>query len=192
MAEGQITIDAETHRLARPFMVFATQNPIECEGTFPLPEAQLDRFNMRLKMGYPDESTEIAMLERLRLRHPVDSLTAVVGKEDIVRAQEMVKNIYVASEVRWYAVKIVRATRSHPDLAVGASPRASLALFRAAQAFAAVKGLEFVLPDFIKLQAPYILEHRLMLKPEARLKRKQVSEIVWGILEQIPAPNVKE
>jgi len=173
-------------------MVFATQNPIEYEGTFPLPEAQLDRFAMRLKIGYPDESTELAMLERLRQSHPLDSLEAVTSTQEIITAQEMVKNIFVHEEVRKYVVKIVRATRNHPDLAVGASPRASLALFRAAQAFAAVKGLEYVLPDFIKLQAPYILEHRLVLKPEARLKRKQVSQIVWELLEQIPAPEQKE
>jgi len=192
MAEGQITIDTITHRLAKPFMVFATQNPIEYEGTFPLPEAQLDRFNMRLKMGYPDENTELQMLERLRVSHPVDSITPVASVQEILHAQAMVKNIYVQDLVRHYVVKIVRATRAHPDVAVGASPRATIALFRAAQAFAAMKGMEYVLPDFIKLQAPYILEHRLVLKPEARLKRKLVSEIVWELLEQIPAPSVKE
>lgn len=192
MAEGQITIDTRSHRLARPFMVFATQNPIEYEGTFPLPEAQLDRFCMRLRIGYPDENTELTMLENLRLAHPIESLKAVASKEEIVRAQEYVKQIYVHDEVRRYAVKIVRATRTHPDIAVGASPRASIALFRAAQACAALRGWDYVLPDFIKLLAPSILEHRMVLKPEARLHRKALSEILWTLVEQIPAPSLKE
>ncbi|MHB9131843.1 MAG: AAA family ATPase [Armatimonadota bacterium] len=192
MAEGQITIDNVSYKLQRPFMVFATQNPIEYEGTFPLPEAQLDRFCMRLRMGYPDETTELTVLERLRMAHPVDTLTAVSCADEVVRAQEMVKSIYVHEEVRKYAVKLVRTTRTHPDIAVGASPRASIALFRAAQAFAAVKGWEYVLPDFIKLLAPSILEHRVILKPEARLQRKAVTEIIWRMLEETPVPSLKE
>lgn len=192
MAEGQISIDNTTRQLARPFMVFATQNPIEYEGTFPLPEAQLDRFCMRLKVGYPDESTEFAMMERLRKAHPVQTLNAVVSTDDIVRAQEMVKNIYVHDVVRYYILKLVRATRNHPDIAVGASPRATMALFRASQAAAAIRGWEYVLPDFIKIHAPMILEHRVVLKPEARLTRKAVSDIIWSIIEQTPVPSKKE
>ncbi|HEY3378717.1 MAG TPA: MoxR family ATPase, partial [Armatimonadota bacterium] len=146
MAEGQITCDTVTRPLARPFMVFATQNPIEYEGTFPLPEAQLDRFCMRLRMGYPDEPTEFSMLERLRLAHPVDTLKPVVSVKDIVHAQELVKQIFVHEEVRRYLIKLVRATRGHPEIAVGASPRASIALFHTAQATAALRGFDYVLP----------------------------------------------
>ncbi|HEX2949060.1 MAG TPA: MoxR family ATPase [Armatimonadota bacterium] len=192
MAEGQITVDNITRKLAQPFMVFATQNPIEYEGTFPLPEAQLDRFCMRLKMGYPDETTEFTMMERLRKAHPVDTLKAVVSIADVVRAQELVKSIFVHDEVRKYILKLVRTTRGHPDIAVGASPRATIALFRAGQAAAAIRGWDYVLPDFIKILAPQILEHRIVLKPEARLHRKSVTDIIWSIIEETPAPSVKE
>jgi len=192
MAEGQITTDTCTRRLARPFMVFATQNPIEYEGTFPLPEAQLDRFCMRLKMGYPDENTEVSMLERLRVAHPVDSLQPIASVDDIMRAQECVKQIYVHEEVRTYIVKLVRATRGHAEIAVGASPRASLALFRAAQAAAAVRGWDYVLPDFVKLLVHPILEHRMLLKPETRLNKRTAMDILWEIQAQVPAPNVKD
>lgn len=192
MAEGQITVDTSTRRLARPFMVFATQNPIEYEGTFPLPEAQLDRFCMRLKVGYPDENTEVAMLERLREAHPVNTLKSVSTVEEIAKAQELVRQVYVHESVRQYLVKLVRATRAHADIAVGASPRASMALFRAAQAYSAIRGCEYVMPDAIKLLAPYILEHRMVLKPEARLQRRSVTEIVWALVEQTPVPSLKE
>ena len=192
MAEGQITLDSVTRKLSRPFMVFATQNPIEYEGTFPLPEAQLDRFCMRLKMGYPDDETEVTMLERLRLVHPVDTLQPVASNEEVVKALEAVKGIYVHEAVRKYIVKMVRATRSHADIAVGASPRASIALFRAAQAYAGIRGWDYVLPDFVKLLAPSILEHRLILKPEARLSRKAVMDIVWALVQQVPVPSLKE
>jgi MoxR-like ATPase len=192
MAEGQITIDTVTRRLARPFMVFATQNPIEYEGTFPLPEAQLDRFAMRLKMGYPDETTELAMLERLRAHHPVDGLKPAASVQEIVHAQSCVKQIFVHDEVRAYILKLVRTTRGHAEIAVGASPRASLALFHAAQAAAAIRGFDYVLPDFVKLLAPSILEHRLMLKPEARLNQRTTAQVVWELLESVPAPALKE
>ncbi|OPZ87351.1 MAG: ATPase family associated with various cellular activities (AAA) [bacterium ADurb.Bin429] len=192
MAEGQITTDTCTRRLARPFMVFATQNPIEYEGTFPLPEAQLDRFCMRLKMGYPDENTEVSMLERLRVAHPVDSLQPVASVDDIIRAQEYVKQIYVHEEVRNYIVKLVRATRGHAEIAVGASPRASIALFRAAQAAAAVRGWDYVLPDFVKLLVQPTLEHRIMLKPETRLNKRTAMDILWEIQAQVSAPNLKD
>ncbi len=191
MAEGQLTIDNTTHRLARPFMVFATQNPIEYEGTFPLPEAQLDRFCMRLRVGYPDERTEYLMLERLRMAHPVDALHAVVSVADIARAQEMVKTIYVHEEIRSYIVRLVRSTRGHQEIAIGASPRASLALFRAAQVSAAMRGWDYVLPDFIKILAPAILEHRIVLKPEARLQQRTAADIIWEIVEKTPAPSLR-
>lgn len=191
MAEGQITLDGTTRHLSRPFMVFATQNPIEHEGTFPLPEAQLDRFCMRLQMGYPDEGTELTMLENLRMRHPVDRLQPVVQVEHIVQAQELVKSIFVHEQVRAYIIKLIRATRNHPEIALGASPRASLALFRTAQAAAAMRGWDYVLPDFVKGLAGQILRHRVILKPEARLKKRTDAEIIFEIVEQVPAPTVK-
>ncbi len=192
MAEGQITLDNVTRKLPRPFMVFATQNPIEYEGTFPLPEAQLDSFCMRLRMGYPEENTELAVIRSQRMGHPVDTVKAVTSMEEVVRAQEMVKLVQVPEEIEVYIIKLVRATRSHADIAVGASPRASIALCRAAQAFAAMKGWGYVMPDFVKLLAPYILEHRLVLKPEARLHRAAVADIVWDLVEKIPMPAHKE
>ena len=191
MAEGQITIDGTTRHLVRPFMVFATQNPIEHEGTFPLPEAQLDRFCMRLQMGYPDENTELSMLESQRLRHPVDHLKPVAQVEHVAHAQELVKSVFVHDQVRAYIIKLIRATRSHPELALGASPRASLALFRTAQAAAAMRGWDYVLPDFVKGLAAQILRHRVILKPEARLKKRTDAEIIFEIVEQVPVPTVK-
>lgn len=192
MAEGQITVDGRTRPLARPFMVFATQNPIEYEGTFPLPEAQLDRFFMRLRIGYPDENTELAMLESQRLAHPVDTLTPVVSVEQVVHAQDLVRTIFVHDEVRAYIVKLVRATRNHPEIAIGVSPRASLVLFRAAQAAAAMRGWDYVLPDYVKLLAPSVMEHRIVVKPDVRLRGRTATEIIWELLSQIPAPTVKE
>jgi MoxR-like ATPase len=192
MAEGQVTLDGATRRLARPFLVIATQNPIEYEGTFPLPEAQLDRFYIRTKIGYPDEEGEVAMLERLRTGHPVDRLGAVTSAEEIVQAQNALKYIYLHEEVRKYIVKIVRATRTHTDVAIGASPRASIALFRTAQAMAAIRGWEYVTPDIIKSMGPAVLEHRIIMKPEARLNRRNAAHVIWELLEKIPAPAPKE
>lgn len=191
MAEGQITIDTTTHKMTAPFIVFATQNPIEYEGTFPLPEAQLDRFLIKLKIGYPGEEDELVMLERLRLSHPVDRLEQVATAEQIVRAQELVKQVFVHDEVRKYAVRIVRATRSHPDVAMGGSPRASIALFRIAQAYTAMSGSEYVLPDVVKLMAPAVLGHRIVLKPLAPMQRRSAEQVIREILDKIPAPVPK-
>jgi MoxR-like ATPase len=191
MAEGQVTVDGVTRKLAKPFLVFATQNPIEYEGTFTLPEAQLDRFYIRTRIGYPEEEAEVAMLERLRLAHPVDRLAPVCTAAEIVQAQTLVKQIFVHDEVRKYIVRLVRATRTHADLAVGASPRASIALFRTAQALAAINGWEYVVPDFIKLLAPAVLEHRVVVKPEVRLHKRTATQIIWEILEKVPAPAPK-
>lgn len=188
MAEGQVTLDGATRELSRPFLVLATQNPIEYEGTFPLPEAQLDRFYIRTKIGYPDEEGELTMLERLRAGHPVDRLGAVTNAEEIVGAQHAVKSIFVHDEVRKYIIRIVRSTRSHTDVAIGASPRASIALFRTAQAMAALRGWEYVTPDVVKSMAPLVLEHRIILKPEARLNRRTPTHVIWELLEKIPAP----
>ena len=188
MAEGQVTLDGATRKLSRPFLVLATQNPIEYEGTFPLPEAQLDRFYIRTKIGYPDEEGELTMLERLRAGHPVDRLSAVTNAGEIVQAQNAVKSIFVHDEVRKYIIRIVRATRSHADVAIGASPRASIALFRTAQAMAALRGWDYVTPDVVKGMGPLVLEHRIILKPEARLNRRTASHVIWELLEKIPAP----
>ena len=188
MAEGQITIDTLTHKMAKPFLVFATQNPIEYEGTFPLPEAQLDRFCIRMRIGYPGEDDELAMLERLRITHPVETLEQVASAEEAVQAQAMVKHIFVHDEVRKYAVRLVRATRSHAEISVGASPRASIALFRTAQALAAMNGTEYVVPDFVRLMAPAVLDHRVVLKPEARLRRRSAADIIREIVDRVPAP----
>ena len=188
MAEGQVTIDGATRTLSRPFLVLATQNPIEYEGTFPLPEAQLDRFYIRTKIGYPDEEGELTMLERLRAGHPVDRLAAVTNAEEIVGAQNAIKSIFVHDEVRKYIIRIVRATRSHADVAIGASPRASIALFRTAQAMAALRGWDYVTPDIVKAMGPLVLEHRIILKPEARLNRRTPAHVIWELLEKIPAP----
>ncbi|MHB9108451.1 MAG: AAA family ATPase [Armatimonadota bacterium] len=188
MAEGQVTVDGATRTLSRPFLVLATQNPIEYEGTFPLPEAQLDRFYIRTKIGYPDEEGELTMLERLRAGHPVDRLAAVTNAEEIMQAQNAIKSIFVHDEVRKYIIRIVRATRSHADVAIGASPRASIALFRTAQAMAALRGWEYVTPDVVKSMGPLVLEHRIILKPEARLNRRTPAHVIWELLEKIPAP----
>ncbi len=191
MAEGQITVDGATRELPRPFAVFATQNPIEYEGTFPLPEAQLDRFCVRISVGYPDESAEVAMLERLRLSHPVDDVAAAASLEEVSHAQGLVRTIFVHDEVLRYIVRLVRATRGHADLEYGAGPRATLALFRMAQAAAAIQGMPYVVPDHVKAVARVVIDHRLVLKPEARLKRMAPGEVTANLLARIPAPTPK-
>ncbi len=192
MAEGQVTVDGVTRTLARPFIVFATQNPIEYEGTFPLPEAQLDRFYIRTRIGYPDEDAEFSMLERLRTGHPVDRIGAIVTADEVVQAQAAVKQIFVHEQVRKYLVRVVRATRAHADVAIGASPRASIALFRTAQAMAAIRGWDYVTPDVVKQMAASVLEHRMVMKPEARLHKRTAAQVLWEILEKTPAPAPKE
>lgn len=191
MAERQVTVETRTLHLERPFMVFATQNPIEHEGTFPLPEAQLDRFCMRLRIGYPSESAEFDLLESQRLAHPVESLQPVADIAHILMAQNAIRGVFVHEAIRDYIVKLVRATRGHPELAMGASPRATIALFRAAQAATAIRGFDYVLPDFVKQLAPFILEHRVMVKAEARLHQRTAAKIIWDIVEQLPAPVMK-
>jgi MoxR-like ATPase len=192
MAERQVTVDGITHTLSRPFLVLSTQNPIEYEGTFPLPEAQLDRFYIRTKIGYPDEDGELSMLERLRAGHPVDALRGVTNATEIEQAQRAVTQIYVHDEIRRYIIRLVRATRAHPDVAIGASPRASIALFRTGQAMAAIRGWEYVTPDIVKMMAPSVLEHRIIMKPEARLNRRNAGHVIWELLEKMPAPAAKE
>ncbi len=189
MAEGQVSIDGKTHQLEQPFIVFATQNPVEHEGTFPLPEAQLDRFMMRLTMGYPSIMAEADMLERMRLAHPLDSLGPVADAETIRRMQRAIWEITVHEKVRDYILHIVYRTRESSHLSLGASPRASMALYRAAQAFAAVQGRSYVLPDDVKALAMPVLEHRLILNPESRLRRVTTHAVLRDIIQEVAVPT---
>ncbi|MFM8406313.1 MAG: AAA family ATPase, partial [Pirellulaceae bacterium] len=178
MAEARVTVDGVTHSLEQPFLVIATQNPIDQEGTFPLPEAQLDRFLMKFQLGYPTMEEELKMLQMLEKQHPVDSLEAVVTAAELKGCQEAIKGVYVDPKVRAYLMQIVQETRQHEDLLLGASPRASIALFRCGQAMAALRGRDFVLPDDIKKIVAPVLAHRLVLKPESRLRRLTSDQVV--------------
>ncbi len=191
MAERQVTADGKTYTLARPFMVLATQNPIEHEGTFPLPEAQLDRFLMRTSIGYPSFSDENEMLERLRLRHPIEDIGQVITAEDLLQSQTEARSVFVHEKVREYIVRLVHSTRRTTDLAMGASPRASLALYRAAQAMAALDGRNYAAPDDVKYVVKSILCHRVIVAPEARLRGHGASEIVDALVANVPAPIEK-
>jgi MoxR-like ATPase len=186
MEERQITVDGVTYRLPEPFLVMATQNPIEYEGTFPLPEAQLDRFFLRLQLGYPAPAQEVAILDAQRVQHPIETLGQVVSSEDLIGAQQSVRDIHVAPAVKNYVVSVVGATRSHPDVYLGASPRGSLALTRAAQAYAAIRGRDFVLPDDVKALAAPTLSHRLILQPQARLKDLATTTVIAEVLASVP------
>ena len=192
MAERQVSVDGHTFELPRPFMVMATQNPIEFEGTFPLPEAQLDRFLMKLSIGYPAFTDENEMLERQRQRHPIEDLKPVAAPDEVLAAQEATRAVQVHDAVREYIVRLVQATRNHPDLAMGASPRASIALYRAGQTLAAVMGRGYVLPDDVKYLAWYVLPHRLILSAESRLRGRKTTEIIQEILDATPAPRPGE
>jgi MoxR-like ATPase len=189
MEERQVTVDGVTHLLPRPFMVLATQNPIEYEGTFPLPEAQLDRFLVRLRLGYPGLEDEVNVLERQQYVHPVTNLGQVATEDELVEAQEEVKNIYVAPEVKRYIVELSRQTRDHPEVYLGASPRGSLALYRTGQARAAMHDRDFVLPDDIKALAKPALGHRIILGPAARLRDLSSDQILDEILNRVPVPG---
>ena len=188
MEERQMTVDGVTYNLPMPFMVLATQNPIEYEGTFPLPEAQLDRFLMRIGLGYTSLTNEIKILELQKLLHPIVDLSPVVELDEIRKAQEMIKEIHVSSPVKRYIVEMVRRTRDHPDVYLGSSPRGSLGLFRAGQAKAALDGRDFVIPEDIKFLAPFILPHRIVVSPAARLTDVDATRIVSEILGSIAVP----
>lgn len=188
MEERQTTVDGVTHKLPSPFMVMATQNPIEYEGTFPLPEAQLDRFLMRIDLGYSSLLQEIKILESQQLQHPIETLEKVVELEEILKIQELVKQVFVSDPVKQYIVELVRETRSHQDVYLGASPRGSLGLFRAGQARAALQGRDYVLPDDIKALARYILSHRIVVSPAARLRDLSAEKIVQEILSNLAIP----
>ena len=188
MGERQVTVDNTTIPLPAPFLVIATQNPVELEGTFPLPEAQLDRFLLRIKLGYPEESEEGDMLVRFQTADPLASLQAVASSQEVIDNQAIVREVYVDPVLRNYLVRIVQATRTHPDVELGASPRASLGLYRCSQAMAAIQGREYVSPDDIKLLSPYTLAHRMILKSQARLRERTAEDVVLQILGQIPVP----
>lgn len=188
MGEGQVTVDAITIRLPAPFLVLATQNPIELEGTFPLPEAQLDRFLLRLDMGYPDESEEEEMLLRFQGADPLGDMKPVTSAEQVAEFQTWIQRVYVDPVLRTYIVRMVQATRDHQDIELGASPRATLGLYRCSQALAAIRGREYVTPDEIKLLAPYALAHRMILKSQARLRERTSKTVIQEILEQLEVP----
>lgn len=189
MEERTLTVDGVTHMLPRPFMVLATQNPIEYEGTFPLPEAQLDRFLLRVRLGYPDVGDEIQILDRQQYKHPIEELESVVSVEEVLMAQEAVKGVYVASPVKRYLVDLTRRTREFSEVYLGASPRGSLTLFRAGQARATLNGRDFVLPDDIKALAEASLGHRMILGPSARLRDLSAAQVVDEILASVPVPG---
>ena len=189
MQERQVTVDGVTHQLPRPFMVLATQNPIEYEGTFPLPEAQLDRFLLRLRLGYPELKDEISILEVQQFEHPLDALEQVASAEEVIEAQEAIKGTHVSDDLKRYIVELARQTRSHAEVYLGASARGSLALFRAAQARASLVGRDFVLPDDIKSLSGACLAHRIILGPAARLQDISAESIVDSILEKVPVPG---
>jgi MoxR-like ATPase len=189
MEENQVTVDGVTHKLPKPFMVLATQNPIEYEGTFPLPEAQLDRFLLRVRLGYPALMDEIHILEQQQLRHPIEKLEAVFTSEQVLQAAEAVKSIYVSAPVKRYIVDLVTRTRQSSDVYLGSSPRGSLALFRAGQARAALAGRDFVLPDDVKALAQSILSHRVIVTPAARLREVSAERIVQEIIASASVPG---
>ena len=190
MEERQVTVDSHTYVLPRPFLVIATQNPIELEGTYPLPEAQLDRFLMRLPMGYPSRDAEVAILGAQGASHArVDALEAVATAADVAAAADAVATVHVAPALQAYIVDLADATRRHPELALGVSPRGALALQRAARALAASTGREYVIPDDIKLLAPAILEHRVLLGPEAELRGLTTGDILRAVIASVPVPG---
>lgn len=188
MQERQVTIDGVTHSLPRPFLVIATQNPVELEGTFPLPEAQIDRFMMRISIGYPDESEENQILERFRHSDPLPDLSAVTTPVEIIRLQAERREVRVVEPVREYIVHVARATRNHPEIELGASPRATLSLYQASQAWAAIHGRDYVLPDDVKLMAPHVMTHRMMISPQAQLRGRKIEELVADVVDAVPVP----
>lgn len=188
MQERQVTIDGVTHPLPRPFLVLATQNPVELEGTFPLPEAQVDRFLVHIKIGYPDQGEENEMLERFRIEDPMQALQPVVTREEVLQLQQDRKNIRVESSIRDYIVRISEATRANVDISLGASPRATLALYQVSQAWAALQGRDYVLPDDVKIITPHVLSHRLIIAPHAQLRGRNVNELISDIVGSVAVP----
>ena len=188
MQERQVTVDIATHKLQRPFLVLATQNPVELEGTFPLPEAQLDRFLLKVSLGYPTAVEENDILLRFERSDPLDTLEKVVEPEDILAMQAQVREIRVETSVRNYVVNVCRATREHEDIELGASPRATMALYHTCQALAAIRNRQFVIPDDVKDMAPYVLTHRLMVNPQTRLRGRSPEDIIRDVVNTVAVP----
>ncbi len=188
MQERQVTVDVSTLALPRPFLVLATQNPIELEGTFPLPEAQIDRFLLKVKLGYPTEQEENDILLRFERSDPLENLQSVTNPDELLQMQARVREVRVEDSVRDYAVRVVRATREHQSVALGASPRGTISLYRTAQARAAIRGRDFVLPDDIKALAPAVLTHRVIINPQTRLRGRTPEEVISEVIDQVAAP----
>jgi len=192
MSERQVTVDGTIYSLQRPFFLVATQNPVDHEGTFSLPEAQLDRFLMRMRLGYPSLEAEQLMMDRLQRGNPIETLEPVVSADEVAVCQQAVREVHVDPKVREYILQVVRSTREHSAVILGGSPRASLALFHTAQALAAINGFNFVLPDDVKQMAHLVLDHRLILRPENRLRKMTAATVVDEILKQVEVPLVSE
>jgi MoxR-like ATPase len=189
MEERQVTVDGVTRTLTRPFLVLATQNPIEYEGTFPLPEAQLDRFMLRIRLGYPSARDEMAMLDAQQFKHPVEEIEQVVDTSALLQAQEEIKSIHVDDKIKSYIVELMTQTRKHPEVSLGASPRGSLVLYRTGQARAAMSGRDYVTPDDVKALAPVCLAHRMIVSPSARIKDITADSVLTEILNSVPVPG---
>jgi len=190
MAERKVTADGNNYELKPPFFLIATQNPIDHEGTFPLPEAQLDRFLVRLSLGYPQFENEVSMLQRLKSQHPIETLKSVASAAEIITCQASVRDVFADEKVLRYIVQLIHATRENYDVLLGGSPRASMALLHCAQAYAAIQGFDFVSPDDVKRVAPSVLGHRLILKPESRIRKKTVRGVLEEILNSVPVPQM--
>ena len=188
MQERQVTIENSTMPLPRPFLVLATQNPIELEGTFPLPEAQVDRFLLKLKIGYPSEQDENDILVRFERSDPLDELQPVTGPEELLEMQRAVRTVRVEDSVREYVVRVARATRDHPAVSLGVSPRGTMALYHTAQARAAIRGRAYVIPDDVKALAPHVLTHRIIINPQTRLRGRTPQEVVMDVVDQVAVP----
>ncbi len=186
-----MTVDGVTHPMKRPFLVLATQNPIEYEGTFPLPEAQVDRFMMRISLGYPTQADEIAILNSQATHHPIEDLEPVISADELVAAQKAVKEVYVNDLIKEYIVLLATATRKHPDVYLGASPRGSLSLFKGARARAAIEGRNYVIPDDVKALTDFTFSHRLIISPSARIKNVDARTIVAEVLDSVPIPGTR-
>jgi MoxR-like ATPase len=190
MAERRVTVDGQTYLLKPPFLVIATQNPVDQEGTFPLPEAQLDRFLIRLSLGYPSYDEEATMLTLLQKNHPIDDISPVASAQEILNCQEVIREIHVDDKIKRYILDIVHGSREHEDLLLGGSPRASIALFRTAQSLAAINGRDYVIPDDVKRMAQPVLAHRIILRPESRLRKKTAATIVNELITEARVPII--
>jgi MoxR-like ATPase len=191
LAERQVTVDGVTHHINPPFMLIATENPIEHLGVFPLPEAQLDRFMMRIHLGYPAFEDEMSIIDSQRIQHPIEGLGAVASADEVREAQDVVKEVFVKHQIQWYIVRLVHATRKHSKVLLGASPRASLDLFRSSQALALLRGRDYVTPDDVKELATLVIGHRVIVAPAARMESVHGGEVIEDVLEQVPVPGAR-